>query len=99
LQTDQKAAWVQVSEYSPFTDFQWVAPSYQWFQEIGPSFTRRIFMVLSYWKCDRPEIDFLLRTLSADTELIVANPDPPAAFLDTVEETFPKVKVWRNRPE
>ncbi len=87
------------NEYSPFADFQWVAPGYQRFQEIGSSLTRCIFMGLSYWKCDRPEIDLLLGTLRADTELIVANPNPPAAFLDMVEERFRKVKVWRNGPE
>jgi hypothetical protein len=41
----------------------------------------------------------LLGTLAADTELIVANPDPPPAFLNMVKKRFRKVKVWRNGPE
>lgn len=100
LQPRTEADIVLPNEYSPFADFQWVAPGYQWFQEIGSSLTRCIFMGLSYWKCDRPEIDFLLGTLRADTtELIVANREPPPSFLDMVEERFRKVKVWRNGPE
>jgi len=99
LQPRTEADIVLPNEYSPQANFQWIRPGYKWFQEIGSSLTRCIFMGLSYWECDRPEIDFLLGTLRADTELIVANPDPPPAFLNMVKERFQKVKVWRNGPE
>lgn len=87
-------------EYSPYLDFQWVGPGYKCFNEIGFSLTQCIFAGLSYWECDRQEIDFLLESLAPDVELIVANPKPPTEFLAKAEGKFQKkVRIWKDGPE
>lgn len=87
------------TEYSPFLQFQWVAPAYTWFASRAKELTHCFFVGLSYWECDRPELDFLLDALSPDACVVIANPDPPQAFCDAVARKFARYDVWKHGPD
>ncbi|SDF75936.1 hypothetical protein [Sporolituus thermophilus] len=86
-------------EQSPFLDYQWVAPGYHWFSSIGPLLTKCLLIGLSYSSADRPEIDYLLECLSPETEVIIANPHPPAALLTAARRRGRFVTVWSTGPQ
>lgn len=98
LQPRTEVDLVLPSEYSPQSSERWVAPGYQWFQEVGPSLTQCIFMGLSYWHCDRPEINFLLDALHPDTKIIIANPYPDPEFCEKVWKRFRNIEHWKDGP-
>lgn len=68
------AAIVLPTEYSRIMDYQWVGPGYDRFHEWGRTYTDLIMVGLSYWECDRPEIDFLLGSLAPTTRVHVVDP-------------------------
>lgn len=87
------------NEYSTLLNFQWIAPGYNWFEKIGTSLTHCVFIGLSYWECDRPEIDFLLNCLANETKVIIANPYPPDDFVRAVQNKFETSEIWLDGPE
>ena len=87
------------NEYSSQLNLQWVKPGFDWFHLAGPEFTHCIIVGLSYWNCDRPEIDYLLNSLSTRTKMIVANTSPSPLLMAKLRKKFHKVKVWKNGPE
>jgi hypothetical protein len=86
-------------EYSPLSTFQWVKPGYAHFQEVGPTLTHCVFLGLSYWDCDRPEIDFLIKHLNQRTKIVVANPEPPKKFMKQITSKFTAIELWRGGPK
>jgi hypothetical protein len=87
------------AEYSPYLNFQWVAPGYRAWQEGAHTLTHCIFLGLSDWECDRSEIDFLLDSLAPTTAVVIANPDPPASFLARVKASGRPSIEWRHGPD
>jgi hypothetical protein len=78
--------------------FQWVGPGFDWFRERRPNLDACIFVGLSYWLPDRPEIDELIDMLSPDCTVVVANPYPPPEFMSAVEQRGYTPVVWRDGP-
>jgi hypothetical protein len=75
------------SEYSKFVNFQTVAPGYKFLHEIGRDITHCVFVGLSYWECDQPEINFILKSMGARAKIISAKPNrPDQAFLEVAEK-------------
>lgn len=88
------------NQYSPQINLPWVKPGYDWVRSVGPKFTHCIIVGLSHWDCDRPEIDYLLNSLTSQAKLIVANPTPSPYLISMLKKKSDhKVKVWRNGPE
>lgn len=86
-------------EYSPQAIFQWVNPGYVHFQEVGPTLTHCVFLGLSYWYCDQPEIDFLIKHLNQRTKIIVANPKPSKEFMEKLNSKFTDIELWKDGPK
>jgi hypothetical protein len=90
---------VMPSECSVYANYQWVAPGYRQWQEKAQYFSHCVFLGLSYWECDRPELDFLLDSLGAQTTVVVANRSPPSAFADRVAQRGLKYVEWPSGPQ
>jgi len=86
-------------EYSTQLDYQWIKPGYDWIQQNGAIFTHCIIVGLSYGKCDRREIDFILNSLSTKTRIIVVNPKPSRDLMNKLKEKFDKITKWKNEPK
>ena len=64
----------------------------QWLQPIKAEFIKKlkecthcVFIGISYFECDRPELDEIVDSIPKKTQIIVANPKPPADFIKTLE--------------
>jgi hypothetical protein len=99
LEPRTEADIVLPNEYSSQLDYQWIKPGYDWFRLIGHQITHCIIIGISYWNCDRAEIDYILSSLSPRTKVIVANPSPPPYQMSKLRKRFHRVKIWRNGPE
>jgi hypothetical protein len=65
---------------SAIRHFQWVEPTFEALKRYGHIFQRCIFIGLSCWPVDQPEICEILASLAPSTEVIVANPDATAVI-------------------
>lgn len=86
------------TETSPQTDLQWIAPGYESIRRLGPTWTHLVIAGISYWECDRPEIDFIIDSMASDAAVIVANPHPPAELLAKVRSSGRTVETWADGP-
>jgi len=94
----QEAYIVLPTEYSPYRGFQWVRPGYMEFARIANSITHCVFLGLSYWECDRAELNFILDVLPSTTVIVEANPFPPADFRSYVESSGRHYVHWEGDP-
>ena len=87
------------SEYSPYGGFQWVRPGYEWFT-IGGAFLTEVWIIgLSYWKCDRQEINYILRCVPRSAEIKVVNPKWDDDLIDYLRIRFSKITLYSTCPE
>lgn len=102
------AAWLQPrvqpslvlpAEASPQSTFQWVSPCWTWFHEQAPSFKRCVIVGLSYWPCDRSEIDFLVNQLPRDCQAYVVNPHPSQEFVELLRARVSHVCIGDGPPD
>ena len=70
------------NEANKYIDYQWVETARRNFLSEVKKCTHCIFIGISYFECDRPEIDEIIRAIPKESEVIVANPDPNADFID-----------------
>ena len=82
------------NENNKYQYFQWVKAANNAFEQKLESCTHCIFIGISYFECDRPEIDTIVRKLPKETEIIIANPTPPQEFLNTL--TGRPVLLWQS---
>src|SRR5690606_21414910 len=87
------------AETSPYIDFQWVSPLYKNWQELSSPITHFIIAGISYWDCDRAEIDFLIDGLPRLAQVIIANPYPPQALITRLNEQGRDYSCWTSLPE
>ena len=59
----------------------------------APSFTHCVFVGVSYWEVDRPEIDTLIASLPPTTKTFVVNPSPSKSFLNALRRRVADVIV------
>ena len=86
------------TEYSVQLNYQWVKPGYECLTNEGNIFTHFIIVGISYWECDRPEIDYVLNCLNPDTKIILADPKPKEDLLCKLTERFSTVIKWESGP-
>lgn len=82
------------NEANKYKNFQWVEKANNRFKDELSTSTHCIFIGISYFECDRPEIDEIIDNLPAETQIIVANPEPPIDFMRKIENR--PTMVWRN---
>lgn len=83
-------------EASPYRDFQWVSPLYENWQKFALSITHFVIAGMSYWECDRAEIDFLIKHLPPRTRIIIANPQPPLVLTSWLQEQGRDFECWTS---
>ncbi len=70
---------------------------YRWVSEKFCDAKRCIFLGLSYWYCDRPELDLIIKSLDRNCEIILANPNRPDQMLEVLtQKKFNNVR-WDNK--
>lgn len=95
----QEAFIVLPTEYSPYLNFQWVAPGYDVWRRTAHVLTHCVFVGISDWICDQAELDEIIAGLGAGTTVIVANPKPPQSFIDRVSSTGRHCIPWKSGPQ
>lgn len=80
------------NESNKYSDYPWVQRANQKFNAEVAGCTHCIFIGISYFECDRLEIDAILDVLPKQAQVIVANPNPPAAFIEKLEGRA--VMIW-----
>lgn len=80
------------NESNKYSKYQWVEPATQWFSSEIEKCTHCVFIGISYFKCDRPEIDSILRSIPPNAEIVVANPHPSDEFMNKLKGR--PVMVW-----
>ena len=98
-QPRQEAFVVLPTETSPYLGYQWVAPGYERWRGIAGNLTHCILIGLSYWRCDREEIDFLIDALAPGSTVIIANPQPPDELVARILASGRHCIEWRNGPQ
>jgi hypothetical protein len=100
VQPRRESAVVLPSETSPNIDLQWVKPGYAYFRHtIAKEIRYCIFIGVSYWRCDRAEMDFILESLDRNTTVVSANPHPDPDFVTKVASFGLMHTQWWPDPE
>lgn len=87
------------TEASRIRDFQnHIDPGYKFIKHEASNATRCLIIGLSYWDCDRPEINEILGALSSRVEVVVCNPYPSSDLLDFLSFRFPNLTVHSSAP-
>ena len=73
------------NEANKYLNHQWVTPIKNAFIQNLKECTHCVFIGISYFECDRPELDEIVNSIPRHTQIIVANPEPPADFIKTLE--------------
>ncbi|MFM9846003.1 MAG: hypothetical protein ACKVP3_02445, partial [Hyphomicrobiaceae bacterium] len=79
-------------EYSAIAGFQYIRGGYNYLREHGATFDHCVVAGLSYWECDRPEIDTILGALRPETIVTVCDPYPNQAMSDVLKARFDHVR-------
>lgn len=74
------------SEPSPQQRLSWVKGTYEWFKDISPYVKNFVIIGISYWICDRMEIDQLIDVLPKSCTIHIINPCPPPCLIDKIEK-------------
>lgn len=90
---------VLAGEDSPYLHLQWVEEGSRRFVQRAKSITHCIFLGLSYWECDRKELDSILESLSSLAIVIEANPHPNEDFQRKVISLKLRYEHWQNGPQ
>lgn len=72
----------QANEYK---DYQWVKPANTWFESVTTESKYCLFIGISYFPCDRDEINRIVDSLPQDCEIIIANPSPSDDFVEKIK--------------
>ena len=99
LEARIEAFTVLPSEVSPYTSFQWVAPLYHNWGKQASTVTHCVVAGISYWDCDRAELDFLLSALPTQAKVVIANPYPPPDLIQFLEHAGRRYSVWQSGPQ
>jgi hypothetical protein len=77
-----------------------VWPGFEMFKHLGAEFDYLIVTGLSYWDCDRREIDELLQCVSRDAKIIIVHPNPSKVNRELVEKcrSIAKCQICRKPP-
>lgn len=73
------------NEENKYIDFQWVTATNDKFQKVLDGCTHCIIVGVSYFECDRPEIDEIIKRIPRTCEVIIANPNPPPEIITKLD--------------
>ncbi|NGP88309.1 SIR2 family protein [Fodinibius halophilus] len=78
---------------------QWVENAYKHFSLIAQSYSHILFVGLSYWPKDRPEINKIVKGTSKKSTIIEVNTSPQEGFKEYVTELNRAYEFWKSDPE
>lgn len=89
------------AEASKIRDFQWVKQGRKEWSMAAHGARHLVILGLSYWLCDRPELDELIERVSPETFVHMANPKPCEEWLEILRRRFGKHRVytWKSGPQ
>lgn len=73
------------NEANKYKNYQWVKPANAWFESVLKKSDYCLFIGISYFPCDRVEIDRIVDSLPQECVIVVANPFPPNEFLQKIK--------------
>lgn len=82
------------NEANKYKGFQWVEKANGRFREELKTATHCLFIGISYFDCDRVEIDEIVDGLPLEAQIVIANPYPPEQFLEKVSGR--PVLLWKD---
>lgn len=72
------------NESNKYLEHQWVTSVKSSFLAQLNQCTHCMFIGISYFECDRPELDEIVNALPENSEIIIVNPDPSAEFIASI---------------
>lgn len=81
------------SEASSIRKLRHIAHGFRFLEQNRSCISRCIIVGLSYWECDRPEINEILGNLGRNTKITICNPCPPKDLEVFVRERFCQVEI------
>ena len=79
---------VPPTQYTELLNFPWVNSGYKYIRDIGSTINKIIIGGVSYWECDKPEIDTILECINSNAQIININPNINSALEKTIESIF-----------
>ncbi len=87
------------NEPSTITGRLAIKRGYEVVAAMAPECTHCVIAGISYWECDRQEIDYLIDQLSPKVCVVIANPCPPEDMLDRLADLKLRVVVCPSAPD
>ncbi len=84
------------AEPSAYRQLQWVRRCRAAWRGAAGRATHLVIVGISYWDCDRAEIDELVEAVPSGARAILADPQPSAALLSKLEDRFGTINVWTD---
>ncbi|MFM5241209.1 hypothetical protein [Aeromonas rivipollensis] len=81
----RQALCIVPNESNKYKGYQWVEPANKWFENKLKNTDFCLFIGISYFPCDREEIDRIVDSLPNECVIIVANPYPPNEFIEKIK--------------
>jgi len=81
-------------------EYYWVRAGRRRWRDIAPRIRHVVIVGLSYWPCDREELDEFISALPRDARIYMANPSPPHDWLQRLSQRFgaDRVRCWTSGP-
>lgn len=80
------------TSYPLHTNISWVRKGYNWIQNNFHNAKKCYIFGLSYWSCDRPELNYMIDLLDQNCQIIIVNPNPSKPMLVKLYDKFNDVK-------
>jgi hypothetical protein len=80
-------------------NFRHIAPGREFIRARSKNVTECIIVGISYWEHDRPELDFIFKTLRPETHVTVVDPKPSEELLTALKHRFAKVRTVQSVQE
>lgn len=74
-------------------NYQWIKPGYNEINEYGNKIDNLIICGMSYWGCDREEIDYILDSISKDAFITIVNRSENKDLMEKINSKFDIEKV------
>ena len=74
-------------------DYQWIKPGYNELNRYGDKIDNLIICGMSYWECDRAEIDYILDSINKDAFITIVNKSVNDELMEKIYLRFNKEKV------
>lgn len=74
-------------------NYQWIKPGYDELNRYGDKIDNLIICGISYWECDRGEIDYILESINKDAFITIVNKTENDKLMEKIYLKFNREKV------